>query len=229
MSNQEREGSIRTPIFDRSNFVYWKVRTTTYLQSLGTNVWEIVEGGYKFPSTIPTDVAGKKKYEDNAKAVTTLLGSLSQSKFFKVMQLKSTKEIWEKIVLRYEGDSQVKHTKLQTLRIQYETLKMHNDEICAIEEKQDLQTITMTQLHRILTTFEIRKGGPSDMREATFKASRKEELNESEGEEEANLVKDLQRGSGRFRGKLSFKCFSCGRVGHHAAKCPHKDMVDKGK
>ena len=78
----------------------------------------------------------------------------------------------------------------------------------------------------------MRKGGPSDMREAAFKASGKEELNESghisEGEEEANFVKNLQRGSGRFRGKLPFKCFSCGRFCHYAAKCPHKGKFDKG-
>ena len=39
----------------------------------------------------------------------------------------------------------------------------------------------MTQLHGILTSFEMRKGGPSDMIEATFKdsAKGKEELNES--------------------------------------------------
>ena len=47
------------------------------------------------------------------------------------MQLKSAKEIWDKIVLSYEGDSQVKHAKLQNIRIQYETLKMHNDESIA--------------------------------------------------------------------------------------------------
>ena len=45
--------------------------------------------------------------------------------------------------------------------------------VSAIEEKQDLQTITMTQLHRILAAFEMRKGGPSNMREATFKDSTK--------------------------------------------------------
>lgn len=105
--------------------------------------------------------------------------------------------------------------------------------VSTIEEKQDLQTITMTQLHEILTSFEMRKGGPSDMREAAFKAWGREELNESghisKGEEEANVVKNLQRGSGRFRGKLPFKCFSCGRVNHCAAKCPHKDKLDKGK
>ena len=131
MSNYEREVSIRPPIFDGRNFVYWKVRTTAYLQSLGTDVWEIVEGGYTFPSTIPTNTVSKKQYETNAKAVNTLLGSLSQSEFFKVMQLKIAKEIWDKIILSYEGDNQVKHAKLQSLKIQYETLKMHNDESIA--------------------------------------------------------------------------------------------------
>ena len=85
MSNQESVGSIRPPIFDGSNFVYWKIRTIAYLQSLGTDVWEIVEGGYTFPSAIPTDTTGKKRYETNSKAINTLLGSLSQSEFVKVM------------------------------------------------------------------------------------------------------------------------------------------------
>jgi len=128
MSNYEKEASIRPPIFDGSNFVYWKVRITAYLQSLGTEVWDIVETGYRFPSATRTDTAGKKQYETNAKDVNTLLGSLSQLEFIKVMQLKATKEIWDKIVLSYEGDDQVKWAKLQTLKIQYENLRMHNDE-----------------------------------------------------------------------------------------------------
>ena len=43
------------------------------------------------------------------------------------MQLKIAKEIWDKIVLSYKGDDQIKRAKLQYLIIQYETLKMHND------------------------------------------------------------------------------------------------------
>ena len=199
-----------------------------------------MQGGYIFPTTIPTYATGKKQYETNAKAIDTILGILSQSVFVKVMQLKSAKEIWDKIILSYEGDSQVKRAKLQTLRIQYETLKMHSDEsiasyflhidevvnfmknigeeikevtlvqkvlrslstkfeskVSTVEEKQDLQNITMTQLHEILTAFKMRKGGPSDMREATFKASTKgkEEHNESrhisEEEDEVNFFKKL--------------------------------------
>jgi len=79
----------------------------------------------------------------------------------------------------------------------------------------------------------MRKGGPSDKSKDAFKASGKGDYNNmgyiSEEEEESNFVKNLQRGSGRFIGKLPFKCFDCGRVSHYATKCPHKDKLDKGK
>eukprot|EP00253_Pinus_taeda_P003469 PITA_03469 len=77
--------------------------------------------------------------------------------------------------------------------------------VSAIEEKENLQHLKMSQLHGILTAYEMRKGGPSDRREVAFKAS------------------------GKGEGKLPFKCFSCGRVGYYAVKCPHKDKIDKGK
>eukprot|EP00253_Pinus_taeda_P035872 PITA_35872 len=98
--------------------------------------------------------------------------------------------------------------------------------VSAIEEKENLQKITMLQLHGILSAYEMRKGGPSNRREATFKASGKGDSYDlghiSEEEEESNFVKNLQRGAGRLKGKLPFKCFACGRVGNYAAKCPHK-------
>ena len=85
MSNYEREASIRLSIFYGTNFVYWKVRVIAYLQSLGTEVWDIIDTGYTFPSATPIDPTEKKKYETNAKAVNTLLGCLSQSELIKVM------------------------------------------------------------------------------------------------------------------------------------------------
>ena len=108
--------------------------------------------------------------------------------------------------------------------------------ISSIEEKKDLQSITIVQLHGILAVFEIRKGGQSNIREDSFKASRKgkekEDIKESgyiSKEDEINFVKKLQWGSRRFRGKIPFNFFSCAKVGHYATKCPHKGNHDKGK
>eukprot|EP00253_Pinus_taeda_P036553 PITA_36553 len=141
------------------------------------------------------------------------------------MHFKSAKEVWDKIILSYEGDEQVKRAKLQTLRIRYGNLKMHSNEsianyflrmdeilncmrdldeefkevvlvekllrslfskfdskVSAIEEKENLQKNTMSQLHGILTAFEMRKEGPS---EAAFEAS-----GYMSEEEDEDIVKD---------------------------------------
>ena len=47
--------------------------------------------------------------------------------------------------------------------------------------------------------------------------------------EEANFIKKLQKESGKYKGKLPFKCFNCGKFGHFAAKCPYpkKDSEDE--
>ena len=43
----------------------------------------------------------------------------------------------------------------------------------ALEGKQDLQNLTMVQLHGILTAYEMRRGGPYEVKEAVFRASTK--------------------------------------------------------
>jgi hypothetical protein len=35
-------------------------------------------------------------------------------------------------------------------------------------------------------------------------------------------VNRLKKGSGKYKGKLPFKCFNCGKIGHFANKFPHK-------
>lgn len=75
----------------------------------------------------------------------------------------------------------------------------------------------------------MKKGGPLEIKETAFKASakgkEKEDLKESgyiSEEDEVNIVKKLQQGSGIFRGKLPSKCLANGRVGHYAAQCHHE-------
>ncbi|GLJ36684.1 hypothetical protein SUGI_0738180 [Cryptomeria japonica] len=46
---------------------------------------------------------------------------------------------------------------------------------------------------------------------------------------EALLAKRLPRGTGKYKGKLPLKCFSCNKIGHIAANSPNSDSKEKFK
>lgn len=89
----------------------------------------------------------------------------------------------------------------------------------------------MDELQGILTSYEMikEKDKPSKY-ESTLKASRREKTHqtsdsseEDSDEEESIFIRKLKKGSGKYKGKLPFKCFNCGRVGFFFDKCPYKD------
>ena len=79
MSNQDGTASIRPPLFNGNNLIFWKTRMRSYLQSLRADVWAMVEIGYQYPAAVPKDPTEINNYETNAKAVNALLGSLTKS------------------------------------------------------------------------------------------------------------------------------------------------------
>ena len=74
-----------------------------FLHSLGTDIWIAVVNGYKVLNTPPIDVFDQQLYECNARSKNAiLLSSLADLEFTKVMQVISTKDIWDKLQSIYK-------------------------------------------------------------------------------------------------------------------------------
>ena len=80
----------KAPMFDGTNFAFWKVRMRTYLMSLGADVWEVVETGYTKPIVLASK-DDKLDFSFNAKEMHAILSGLSETKFVKLMHFESAK------------------------------------------------------------------------------------------------------------------------------------------
>jgi hypothetical protein len=103
--------------------------------------------------------------------------------------------------------------------------------IYTIEDRSDIDTLTVDQLHGIFTTYEMRKGNnKSSKRETTFKESKtkmrqeqktNDELLDISDEETTNFIKKLKKGIGKYKGKIPLICFNYVKIAHFSIKCPY--------
>ena len=66
----------RVPMFDGSDYAYWKTRMRAYLKGKGSEVWAIVVA-----TSYPTTDSVQSHHDANNKAVDILLLSLSHTEF----------------------------------------------------------------------------------------------------------------------------------------------------
>jgi hypothetical protein len=110
--------------------------------------------------------------------------------------------------------------------------------ISALEERADLNSVSMDKLHEIFTAYEMRTEQENlDIKEAVFKASKRSKQKGKQKEKEhssssdvseddkeaVNFVRRFNKGTNdRYRGKFPLICFNCDGIGHLANKCLHK-------
>jgi hypothetical protein len=50
-----------------------------------------------------------------------------------------------------------------------------------------------------------------------------------EYEEMDNFIRKLKKGTGKYKGKLPFKCFNYGKIVHIVDKCPYAKNKESGE
>ena len=125
--DQKIRVSSKIPMFEADDYDFSRIRMKNNEISIGPDVWALVLQEYKVPKAIPLEAEDKKKLWEHAKALNTLQVGLSKQVLAKLLTCDSAKQLWDTLENIYVGDSKVKRTKLQTLKAQFEGLKMKEE------------------------------------------------------------------------------------------------------
>ena len=154
--------TIRPHLFRGTNFSYWKILMQIFIKTECYELWNIVTKGPYIPQiTIDRKTVAKieeqytqedfARLSKNCKAMHILYCGLDGNEYNRICACESAKEIWDKLVVTYEGTSQVRETKINMFVHQYELLKMQPDE--TIKEMFTRFTDIMNNLKSLGKTY----------------------------------------------------------------------------
>ena len=121
---------IIPPLFDGTNYLYWKVCMRAFLQSLDEKLWKVIEIGQAKPKEVSADWddAEIEATNFNTRALNAIFSAVTNEEFKKISSTEIAKEAWTILQTTYEGTKAVKYSKLQRLTTSFEEIKMEEDE-----------------------------------------------------------------------------------------------------
>ncbi|XP_070003310.1 uncharacterized protein [Nicotiana sylvestris] len=141
--------SFQYPRLTKDNYEKWCLRMKAIPGS--QDVWEIVDRGYAKPDNeeaLPQnekDVLAKTKKKDQ-QALTPIHQCLDDAMFEKVADATTSNEAWEILQNSLQGVDKVRKVKLQTLKADFEVLKMKESE--CISDYCSKVKVVVNQLNR---------------------------------------------------------------------------------
>nr|XP_028964703.1 uncharacterized protein LOC114827175 [Malus domestica] len=132
MAGSSSSGEIRTPIFSGENYDFWRTKLRTIFVS--HDLWSLIEDGYVVPlSTVALTKAQTKELKENikrdAKALGVIQNAISDENFPRISNDTSAKSAWDVLEKVYRGSTKVRAVKLQSLRRDFEYIRMKDDEL----------------------------------------------------------------------------------------------------
>ena len=121
------------PEFDGENYDFWCVRMKTLF--ISRDLLEYVEDGFEesIGNRDEMSTAEKAKQREHiredAKALLLIQEGVTKTIFPRIINARSSKEAWDILEKEFRGSKQVKAVKLQSLRREFENLKMGDSEL----------------------------------------------------------------------------------------------------
>ncbi|KAL8132115.1 hypothetical protein AgCh_007858 [Apium graveolens] len=237
--------------------LFIKMANSLYVQILKNGPFtpmERVEKSTDGDMVIPAHYAPKdpSKYSEIEKEKVSLdsglqlilIESLDNVMYNNIINCDTSKQIWEKIEILYEGTEEVRSNQRRILIYDkyYEseevnlkfllTLPDHLEQkISAIREGRDLNRMTQEVLYGILKTYELEMIQRKSFRDGQghlVDGSSALVVNDRQSSDDELEIQLLQLMSKRTRNHIS-KCFNYDKLGHFATECRKPNKVKKDK
>ncbi|VFQ66724.1 unnamed protein product [Cuscuta campestris] len=158
----EGQSTSRPPLFDGTNYTYWKERMRIYIRSTNFQLWLVIKNGEETPmkkvdeKLVPKtedefDAEDIKKVENYAKAINMLYCAINPDDYRKISCCTTAKEMWDKLEVTYEGTDQVREAKIDFLTQEYEMFRMKEGE--KIDDMFDRFSKIINDLHALKKTY----------------------------------------------------------------------------
>ncbi|VFQ83819.1 unnamed protein product [Cuscuta campestris] len=159
----EGQSTSRPPLFDGTNYTYWKERMRIYIHSTNFQLWLVIKNGKETPmkkvgeKLVPKtedefDAEDIKKVVNYAKAINMLYCAVNPDNYRKRSCCTTAKEMWDKLEVTYEGTDQVREAKIDFLTQEYEMFRMKEGE--KIDDMFDRFSKIINELHALKKTYD---------------------------------------------------------------------------
>ncbi|VFQ95651.1 unnamed protein product [Cuscuta campestris] len=136
----EGQSTVRPPFFDGTNYSYWKEQMRIFVQSNDFKIWLAIKNGDSLPmkkigdTLIPKDEdeydeADFKKAQLNATAINFLYCAVNANDYQKISRCQTANQMWNKLMITYEGTPEVRESKIDLLTHEYELFAMKENEL----------------------------------------------------------------------------------------------------
>jgi len=151
---QQREGfhTGRPPLFNGTNYAYWKKRMIIFIQSYDVKLWVFFQIPYtqnkEFELMNDDELA---MVQMNAKLMNILMCGLTEEEYGRINACDSAYEAWHMLESHFEGRSSVKETRIDSFMQKYEMFAMKpNESISEMHTRFTHITNSLKNLGKVL-------------------------------------------------------------------------------